>query len=108
LVAPSTGALADPAARYAKDGTPTPDDATAARGFHAAALDHLGRQDLPGAEGLLRQCIEAADLPECHRTLGTILSLTGHPAARTHFDHYLHIAPSAPDADAIRRLLQNP
>ena len=43
-----------------------------------------------------------------YRTLGTILALARSRTARTHFDHYLHIAPSAPDADAIRRLLQNP
>jgi hypothetical protein len=105
LVAPAGGDLARPLAAYRETGNPSPKDTSDATGMLNSALEHLERKDIDGAEGLLEQCITVADLPDCHKMLGTLLVLTRNPAARTHFEQYLHIAPTAPDADEIRRAL---
>ena len=72
-----------------------------------AAMEHLQKRDLDAAERVLGLCIEIADLPECHKTMGTLLALTNNPAAITHFRHYLNVAPTAPDAGKIRRALES-
>jgi hypothetical protein len=106
LVAPGTGDVALLVASYKGDGVFKPEEIRDAQGLHESALAELKKKDLDAAEALLRECIELADLPECHRTLGTMLALTLNPAARAHFEHYLSISPSAPDAEQIRRLLE--
>jgi serine/threonine protein kinase len=106
LVTPGEGPLAAQIASYRGAGTPSNKDLSDAAGMHAAALEELSKKDLDSAEALLKQCVEIADLPECHRTLATLLSLSGNPAARTHFERYLSIVPDAPDAEQIRRALR--
>jgi serine/threonine protein kinase len=106
LVAPASGDLVRPLSAYQGTGNPSSKDVQDAIGMLESAQDHLDKKDVDGAEGLLEQCIALADLAECHRMLATILALTRNPAARTHFEQYLHIAPAAPDADLIRKLLE--
>jgi serine/threonine protein kinase len=106
LVAPGSGEAARPLTSYKGSGALKTEEIRDALGLHESALAELKKKDLDAAEALLRECIELADLPECHRTLATMLALTRNPAARTHFEHYLTIAPSAPDAEQIRRILE--
>lgn len=106
LVAPGTGPLTTPHAQFKGSGNPSAAASTEATALYQRALDRLTDKDFGGAEAQLEACIAEGDLPECHRLLGTILALEHDPAARTHLEQYLHIAPAAPDADAIRRLLE--
>ena len=57
---------------------------------------------------MLKLCIESADLPDCHKTLGTLLTLTRSPQAPAHLRRYLELAPAAPDAAAIKEALDRP
>ncbi len=85
---------------------PSPADLRDAKSMLSSADDHLAKRDLERARDFLKLCIEIADLPECHKRMASLLSLTRDPAARTHLEHYLRIAPSAPDAERIRAALE--
>lgn len=63
---------------------------------------------LDEAERLYALCIDLADLPDCHRALGTLLSVYGDPAGRAHLVRYLELAPNAKDAASVRQALESP
>jgi serine/threonine protein kinase len=109
VLVPSHGdVLIDPKQSYdEKRGIPSAKQREEAREMLAAASESLAKKDLATAERLLVMCIEIADLPECHKTLGSILALEGDAAARAHFERYVDLAPDAPDAAQIRKLLDN-
>jgi serine/threonine protein kinase len=90
-----------------KRGIPSAKDQMEAREMLRAAEDHLAKKDLGAAERLLQLCIDMADLPECHKLLGSILALQGDARARGHFMRYVELAPDAPEAGPIRKLLDN-
>ncbi|MEO1336579.1 MAG: hypothetical protein AAFV29_13095, partial [Myxococcota bacterium] len=96
---------AKPVAAYDRSSPPADQDLRDAREMLRAAREHLVRRDINGALRLLRLCVEIADLPACHRELGTILTLIRDPAARTHYRRYIEVRPDAPDAKVIRRAL---
>lgn len=106
LVTPGSSAPTDPVAVYGSGAPPSEKDVADAKGMQDAALEHLAQKDMDGAEALLRQCVALADLPGCHRALGTVLALARNPAARAHLERYLRAVPASPDADQIRRLLE--
>ncbi len=107
LVAGATDPVVEPKFQYPTEkGIPSAKDRAEAAEMLAAALEHLHAKNVEGAEHLLGLCIEMADLAECHRTLGTLLAFEGDPAARVHLQHYVDVAPAAPDAADIRRALQ--
>lgn len=105
LIAP-TSALVEAKASYRGTSAPGPAALENARLDLVSAHESLKRAELSEAESFLIRCVESADVPECHKLLGTVLALRGDPAANTHFAHYLTIAPSGPDADAIRAILE--
>jgi serine/threonine protein kinase len=105
LVAPTTP-LTDANAVYRATNAPGSAALENARADFDAAMKRLQEGDVEQAETYLERCIETADLPACHKMLGTVLALRGDPSANTHFEHYLTIAPTDPDADAIRRILE--
>jgi serine/threonine protein kinase len=108
VLVPSDVNTLEPKVRYdEKRGIPSEKDLADAKEMLAAALDHLKSKNLEGAERLLGLCIEIADLPDCHKTLGSILALEGDPQARAHLLRYVELAPGAPDAAQIRNLLDN-
>jgi serine/threonine protein kinase len=107
LVASRGDALVEPKYRYHPErGIPSEKDRADAAQMLIAALEHLGRRDLDQAEKLLGMCIEIADLPDCHKTMGTILALTRDPRARSHLLQYVDLAPTAADAAEIRKLVE--
>lgn len=106
LVAPTAAVTASPPATYDRETPPSPQDLTDARGMLATAQDHLRAGRLESAFPTLEECVRIADLPDCHKLLGTILGLRQDPRARLHFVRYLQVAPAAPDADEIRRFLE--
>jgi serine/threonine protein kinase len=108
LIAPAGKTLGDPKATYRGSESPTEEALEAGRESLRSALEKLRTREVAAAELMLLQCIETADLPDCHKLLGTLLTLRGDPAARAHFTHYLTIAPAAEDAEAIRRMLDKP
>jgi serine/threonine protein kinase len=61
-----------------------PADNDLARELLLEAQRKLEEKDLDSAERSLGECIEIADLPQCHRVLGVMLSITGDPAAAAH------------------------
>ena len=79
------------------------------------AADKLSRQaeamvkagELADAKPLLERCLKLdVGYARCHRTLGIIYARTGDaPTAAYHYGRYLDLAPDAPDAPDIRRLL---
>ena len=73
------------AARYAGTGAAPPQDRADAQSLLKEAREHLEKRDIEGAIRLYKLCINLADLPLCHRDLGSVLALIGEPAARTHF-----------------------
>lgn len=79
-----------------------------ARGMLERGREHQRDRHLDEAERLYALCVELADLPDCHRALGSLLSLYGDPQGRAHLRRYLELAPNASDAPAIRRALDNP
>ena len=105
VVAARSEALGDLEYAYAGRSGPVPtaQDVEDAKNQLRNADDQLGQQAYARAKEYLRFCIEIADLPECHKRLATLLALEGHPSSRTHLEHYLRIAPSAPDAASIRK-----
>jgi hypothetical protein len=107
ILAPPKLEPAAPVYRYKPGDRPMPsaNDLRDARQMLATAEEHLAQRDLDGAQRLLGVCIEIADLPDCHKTLGGLLALTRSAAARTHLERYLKLAPDAPDADAVRQAL---
>ena len=108
VLVPTSGPRVE--ARYGYDGSrgiPSEEARQLARGSFDSAIEFLQKKDLGSAERLLGMCIESADLPECHKTLGSILALEGDPASRVHFERYVELAPDAPDAAQIRNLLDN-
>ena len=108
VVASSPATLVNPRFVYTRDGPPAAQARQDAAGLLAQALDHLAARDLEAAERLLGLCVEVADLPDCHKTLGSLLTMLQDPAGRAHLARYLAIAADAPDAAEIRRLLAGP
>ncbi len=84
---------------------PSDRDREDARGLLLQAQTHFEGRNLDQAERLLALCIQLADLPECHRSMGSMLTLTRSPKARAHFQRYLQLAPNAADAPTIRGFL---
>lgn len=91
---------------YSEPQRPSDEDRKSARALLQQAQQQLQTRNLDQAEQLLGLCIQLADLPECHRGLGALLSLTQAPEARTYIERYLELAPDAPDATALRQSLQ--
>ncbi|MBK6685003.1 MAG: serine/threonine protein kinase [Deltaproteobacteria bacterium] len=79
-----------------------------AQGMLERGREHQKERHLDEAERLYALCVELADLPDCHRGLGTLLSVYGDPQGRAHLLRYLELAPDASDAPAIRQALDNP
>lgn len=94
-----------PRYEYTKAAPPSPADRQDGLSLLIQAQTHFAARDLDQAERLLSLCIQLADLPECHRALGSMLTLTRSPEARAHLLRYLELAPQAPDAAAIRAAL---
>ena len=107
LVPAAAKSLGDPMYDYQgrSGAVPSAQDVVDAKNQLGNADDQLKKRAYDRAKEYLRFCIEIADLPECHKRLATILALEQHPSARTHLEHYLRIAPSAPDAEEIRKRL---
>lgn len=72
-----------------------------ARHLLGSARKQLSARDLNGAESALELCIEAADLPECHRQLGSLRALVQDPRAWASFERYLSLDPDSPQARRI-------
>ncbi|MCC7384003.1 MAG: serine/threonine protein kinase [Deltaproteobacteria bacterium] len=85
---------------------PSATDLADAQNMLSSARESLKERDFEGATRYLGLCIEIGDLPDCHKLLAAFLSLTRDPAARTHLEHYLRIAPAAPDATHLREVLE--
>lgn len=79
-----------------------------AQGMLERGREHQKDRHLDEAERLYALCVELAELPDCHRELGTLLSLYGDPQGRAHLRRYLELAPDASDAAAVRQALDNP
>jgi predicted Ser/Thr protein kinase len=105
LVAPEAGAAGGLRAAYAQREPPTAQTLADAQELLAQAQDHLAARDLEAAQRILGLCIQVADLPDCHKTLGSMLTLLRDPAGQAHLRRYVEVAPDAPDAAAIRRSL---
>jgi hypothetical protein len=103
VLSPAGSELGEVRAQMPDGRTPSSGDLADARGMLINAQAAFAKGDFQSAARALGLCIEIADLPDCHKLLGTYLALSGHPAARTHLEHYLRIAPAAPDAPQIRR-----
>jgi hypothetical protein len=60
------------------------------------------------AKDALTECVELdPQAAECHRNLGTLYRrVRATHKAREHFGRYLELAPDAPDADRIRKMLE--
>jgi hypothetical protein len=87
----------------------------APRGENRARAEALGqsakaeieRGDLPAAEHDLQGCLSLAEIPECHRMLGELLTKRGERAkASVHLKRALEMAPDSPRAKEIRQLLE--
>ena len=65
-------------------------------------------QNLDGrvARDAFVQCIENADLPNCHLELGLLLLVVNDGAGYAHLERYLELVPDAHEGDAIRKALQ--
>jgi hypothetical protein len=91
---------------YKQDGRKvTERDVRDAEGMLKAAYEHLEARRLNEAENILRLCIQVADLPECHRTLGSLFAFTFDPRAAVHLRRFVELAPHAAGATSIRRML---
>lgn len=54
----------------------------------------------------LSECVELADLPECHRSLGVLAAQEDRiDDSVDHYQRYLELNPDARDADRIRRMI---
>ncbi len=105
LVPPRADLPVEASHKYTRKKPPTVNDTRDAQEMLKAAQEHLQKRDLDAAERVLGLCIEIADLPGCHKAMGSLLALTQNPAAVTYFEHYLNVAPAAPDAGKIREAL---
>ncbi len=88
--------------------TPLSDDEALAQ---AAAMYREGNRALAAGRGAvakkkLEECVELADLPECHRSLGVIYAREDKSTeAIRHYQRYLDLAPDAEDAPRVRELI---
>jgi hypothetical protein len=107
LLPPADTAVGPAKFRHDPTRSISPQDRRDAAEMLEAAQERLAKRDLDGAERLLGLCIEVADLPACHKTIATMLTITGdHGRARSHYEHFLDTAPSDPDAARIRDVLR--
>lgn len=88
---------------HAADHAPSKDEQTIAKNLLGVARRALSDRDTRAAVRELGLCIELADVPECHETLGLLLLVMGNPAARAHLLRFLELAPNSDDAEPIRR-----
>jgi serine/threonine protein kinase len=86
---------------------PTERDRADAQGMLEAGRERVRSRQLDEAERLFALCVELAELPACHRELGSLLSLYGDPLGPTHLRRYLELAPGASDAAAVKRALDS-
>ncbi|MCB9646740.1 MAG: serine/threonine protein kinase [Deltaproteobacteria bacterium] len=105
VVGSNPAALVAPRFVYGDRDPPTPQAVEDARGLLAQAQDHLAHQDIEAAKRLLGLCIQVADLPDCHKTLGSLLTLLQDPSGRAHLLRYVQTAGDAPDVEQVRRFL---
>ena len=91
---------------YEGRGEPEPQQEAVAVGLLSEARGHAAERRFDDAERLLGLCIRMADLPECHRALAGLLSLTGKKGARAHLSKYLEQRPDGPDHERLSALLE--
>jgi hypothetical protein len=85
---------------------PSPKDAALARRMLAEAESEIRQANLEAAERLLGTCVELSDLPDCHRALASMLSVTGSLHARAHLERYVATATAADDLEIVRNILR--
>jgi hypothetical protein len=84
---------------------PSPIEAALGRRRLAEAESELGQGRLDSAERLLGTCVEVSDLPDCHRVLASLLSITGRRGAHAHLERYVQTTTAAADLEAVRKKL---
>ncbi len=100
LLAPAGGTA--PAPKTQNQPSQNPTEVQDARAMLDLAQEALRRKDLAQAENHLAFCIRLANLPNCHKMMGTLFALTRDPRARQHFEQYLELAPDSDDKARIR------
>lgn len=84
------------------DHHPNTDERNIAERLLQASRQALAERRIQTAERNLGMCIELADLPDCHKILGLILTVTEHPSARAHLERYVELAPNDREAGLVR------
>lgn len=60
------------------------------------------------AKQRLEECVDLADLPECHRSLGVLAAQQDRvEESLAHYTRFLELAPDARDADRIRKMIRD-
>ena len=79
-----------------------------AKALLKAGTKHLLAGRTQKAKDALMECVDLDPAAaECHRNLGTLYRrVRATHKAREHFARYLELAPGAPDADRIKRMLE--
>lgn len=68
---------------------------------------HLAKGKVDAAKAKLLECVELADLPECHRSLGVIFAREDRtPESIRHYQRYVDLAPDASDAERVKALIR--
>lgn len=84
----------------------TPEQSSEARRALSAGRAALQNLDGRVARDAFVQCIQQADLPNCHLELGLLLLVVNDGAGYAHLERYLELAPDAHESEAIRQALQ--
>ncbi len=67
----------------------------------------LAKGEVDAAKSKLLECVELADLPECHRSLGVIFAREDRTTESIrHYQRYVDLAPDASDAERVKALIR--
>ncbi|MCK6547341.1 FHA domain-containing protein, partial [Myxococcota bacterium] len=88
-------------------GAKAPDKIAKAKDLHDRAWRQWTNGDASKAIELLGQCITVANLPKCHRTLGSVYAQIGDTQkALEHYRRYLALDPTAPDVNRVKDIIR--
>jgi tetratricopeptide (TPR) repeat protein len=79
-----------------------------AKDLHDRAWRDWTNGDAAKAVERLEQCVELADLPKCHRTLGSVYAQIGDTRRSVEqYRRYLELEPRALDAGRVREIIRD-
>ncbi|MEQ8276834.1 MAG: protein kinase [Deltaproteobacteria bacterium] len=97
-----------PVETVSDDAPDTEDVALAQAGLlYREGNQQLAKGKVDAAKAKLLECVELADLPECHRSLGVIFAREDRTTESIrHYQRYVDLAPDANDAERVKALIR--